>query len=112
MKTRRISGHLLLPAQTRAAQGLRVRVEVRDVSLLDVASVLVAAQTMEDVAISPGGRLSFELMAPEVPPGRSHALQVRVEDAQGRLLLLNTVAQPLPAKGELIGLELMLTPAA
>ncbi|WIT10625.1 YbaY family lipoprotein [Paucibacter sediminis] len=114
MTTRRISGQLLLPAQTPAAQGLRVRVEVRDVSLQDVASVLVAAQVMEGVAIAPGQGLAFELMAPEVPPGRSHALQVRVEQggASARLLLLSTVAQPLPAKGELSGLELTLTPAS
>jgi len=116
MTTRRISGQLLLPAQTQAAQGLRVRVEVRDVSLQDVASVLVAAQVMEGVAIAPGQRLTFELMAPESPPGRSHALQVRVEEPHGaapaRLLLLSTVAQPLPAKGEISGLELALTPAS
>jgi putative lipoprotein len=53
--------------------------EVRDVSLADAPSVLMADSVHESVAVGPGTRLPFHMRLPEAAPSASWALRAQVD---------------------------------
>jgi putative lipoprotein len=91
-----------------------VRVELRDVSLADRPSVVIASTDMHGVTITPGATHPFELMAPAVPGNRSLALRVEVttEHNPSATGYLTTTSIPVAAAGDAGGLEAALTKIA
>lgn len=77
---RKVSGEIVLPDGA-AGQATAVTIEVRDVSVADAASSVVASKTLRNVKLSPGKRIKFSLQAPEVP-GRRLALRVQIDAAR------------------------------
>jgi hypothetical protein len=113
--TRRIAGEILFPADTPAAVASRVLVEVRDVSVQDEASVVIASKVMHNVSLAPNARVPFELASASVPAGRSLSLRVQVDmhelrddSASGRSHasgdFLTTTDNPVPASGDALAL--------
>lgn len=70
-------GEVVLPPDTPVGTAAMVRIEVRDTSLLDVPSTVVAAEALRGVPIGPGGRIPFGLQA-DLPGGRTLTLRVHV----------------------------------
>ena len=110
MAQRRIEGKLLLPAD--AAGSARVRIELRDVSNQDMASVLLAACDLDDVTLAPGAPIGFHLDAPE----GSGSLQMRVQANAIRpdgapAVYLTTQSYPVAPAGDVHGLEIVLKKA-
>lgn len=100
---RTVSGAILLPPQAAAGAAKLILIEVRDISLADAPSVVVAELRLRDVALGPGRRIPFSLAVPEVEPSRSLALRVHIDrDADGRVSpgdLLTTTIYPIPPRG-------------
>lgn len=78
---RRIHGDLVLPANAPKSVARKVLIEVRDVSLLDAPSIVVASTTLSKVPIQPGGRVAFDLPAPEAQPRQTLNLRVHASVA-------------------------------
>jgi putative lipoprotein len=98
-----VSGRILLPEDAPESDAADVLIEVRDVSLADAPSVVVAQERLDRVPIGPGEVIEFSLQVPEVDPRRRLSLRVHVDvDGSGRVStgdLLTTSSNPVPATG-------------
>jgi len=98
-----IKGEIILPANAPAEKAGKVFVEVRDVSMADAGSTVVAEQRLDDVKLKPGGRIKFKASVPEVAANRSLALRVHISlDGSGQVKsgdLLNTTYIAVPSTG-------------
>ncbi|MFH8680369.1 YbaY family lipoprotein [Streptomyces lydicus] len=77
--TRLVRGVVALPAETPATPAARVLVEVRDVSLADAPSTVVAAQVLTDVPLAPHGRFPFSVEVPDLDPAATYGLRVHID---------------------------------
>lgn len=97
---RTVRGHVLLPPDAPDEVARLVVVEARDVSLMDVPSVVVAEQRLQDVAIGPRECVRVELRVPDHEPGRTIALRAHVSRdgtgvvARGDLLSVTMIELP------------------
>lgn len=95
-----VTGQVVLPADLISATAAVVRVEIHDTSFADAPSVLVAAQTLRDVPLRPGGTIPFSIPAPPMASGRTWTLRVHVSlngaEAVREGDLLTTVSVPVP----------------
>jgi putative lipoprotein len=102
-RSRPIDGVVRLPADCPALVAARVLVEVRDVSLADAPSVVLARQQLARVPLQPGGTVPFALDVPEVDPRRRLALRVHVDVAGSGAVsdgdLITTVHVDVPPVG-------------
>jgi uncharacterized lipoprotein YbaY len=100
---RTVAGAVLLPANAPATRAGHIHVEVRDISLADAPSVLVAKQQLDNVPLTPNGRIGFHLPVPEVAPNRTLSLRVHIDvDGNGSVNsgdLLTTASYPIPPIG-------------
>lgn len=80
---RTIAGVIVLPAGNIEATTGTVLIELRDVSLADAPSTVIASTTKSKVALRAGGRIRFSLKAPDAP-GRRLALRVQIDRVAGR----------------------------
>lgn len=98
-----IKGEIILPENAPETRAKKVFVEVRDVSMADALSTVVAEQRLENVNLKPGGRIRFKATVPEVEANRSLALRVHISlDGSGQVKsgdLLNTTHIPVPTTG-------------
>ncbi|KIZ16059.1 YbaY family lipoprotein [Streptomyces natalensis] len=77
--THTVRGIVSLPADAPATQAARVLVEVRDVSLADAPSTVVAAHVQTDVPLAPHGRIPFSVDVPDLDPRGAYGLRVHVD---------------------------------
>jgi uncharacterized lipoprotein YbaY len=107
---RPITGEIVLPANAPAGRAQRVLVEVRDISLADAPSTVVAEESLTDVALRPNGRIKFRLTVPEVEPAHTLSLRVHISlDGGDRAKsgdLLTVATQPVPRSGPATGLTI------
>jgi putative lipoprotein len=103
-ETRRISGEIVFPPNAPSGTAARVLLELRDVSMQDEASVVLAKMVLRKVAVGPNARVPFEFMAPTADSGRLLSMRVQVDmDNEGSSAtgdLLSTVAISVPVSGE------------
>ena len=104
MRTRSVFGEVVLPPDAPRVAARVIHVEVRDVTVADAPSLVVAARDLRDVTLSPGAHVPFSLEVPEADASRSLGLRVHVDIAEaGRVSsgdLLTTQAIDVPASGE------------
>jgi Uncharacterized protein conserved in bacteria len=72
-------GNILLPNTISTKEAPRVVVEVRDTSVADAPSTVVAEQRMDNVPLAPGGAIPFRLELPESQENRHLSLRVHVD---------------------------------
>lgn len=110
---RTLHGQAVLPDTVTVRWAARIVVEVRDVSLADAPSQVVAARVLEDVPLEPDSVVGFDLEAPEAQPGHTLALRIHVDtDGSGVVAagdLITTQHLPVPASGEAADLRAPLT---
>ncbi len=105
-----LQGTIVLPENTPTGEYPRIRVEVRDVSVADAPSIVVAATELQDVTVGPGTMLAFELPVPE--QNRSQSLSVRVHVSRNGSLstqqgdLVSTASYPVAAIGPVAALRI------
>jgi putative lipoprotein len=106
---RTITGEIILPEKTPAVNAGQVIIEVRDISLADVPSQLIAEKRLDNVALKPHGRINFSILVPEVEANRTLTLRVHISlDGSGRMKsgdLLTTATYPIPNTGTPAPLE-------
>jgi putative lipoprotein len=107
-----LQGDLVLPREIPSRTADHVLVEIRDVSLADAPSTVVALQELQQVPIVSGGRIPYQLSVPEMSTARSLALRAHVSIKGGAHVapgdLLTTALYPVPSTGELLPLEAQL----
>ena len=75
---RTVAGEVVLPADAPGATSGTVLIELRDVSVADAPSTVVASTKKQKVKLAPGRRIPFTFKAPEAP-GRRLALRVQID---------------------------------
>ena len=85
-------------------------IEVRDVSVADAPSTVLASRRLRRVKLRPGGRIPFALEVPEAAASQSLSMRVHVDvDGDGRVGagdLLSTRAYPVAATGPVGALQI------
>lgn len=103
---------MTLPAERVPAVARLLLVEVRDVSVADAPSVVVAATREADVPLLPGGGIPFTLEVPDAPPGHTLSLRAHASlDGTERVApgdAISTVSLPLPPTGDVASIEIPL----
>lgn len=93
----------MFPTDAPRCQAEDIVVEVRDVSVADAPSAVVAAANLPAVNLEPGARLPFEVDVPEVDSTRSLSLRVHVNFQGAQSVkpgdLISTASYPIPANG-------------
>lgn len=106
---RTVTGKIVLPANAPTVSAGQILVEVRDISLADAPSTIVAQQRLSNISLKPNGQIRFEITVPEVESNRTLSLRVHVNlDESGRVRsgdLLTTANYPIPSKGTPVPLE-------
>ena len=101
---RTIQGEILLPSDSPHREARSILIELRDVSVADAPSTVIASTRLTGVACKPGERVPFTLEAPETVKGRMLALRVHVDwDGDGPVSrgdLLTTESIPVPGTGD------------
>lgn len=105
MTQRHVAGTIVFPSDTRAGRAARVLVELRDISMQDAPSRVLATCELRRQPVGPGLELPFEMSAPEAAPTHSLTVRVQVEMAATRgaaapPMLLTTAIWPVPARGD------------
>lgn len=113
---RRIQGELVFPNDAPATTAARAVLELRDVSVMDQPSRVVADTTLRNLPVGPGARVPFEFEAPEASPADALALRavVFVEanvdggSAAGGGDYLSTASHTVQPTGDVNGLRVPL----
>ena len=112
-QSRHIQGEIVFPDHADKDIAAKITIELRDVSLQDQASTVVAAMTLDRVSVGSNYRIPFEFNAPAVAQSRLLTLRVQVDrhpdqqHASGDFL--STIAQHVPAGGDACGLVVLVT---
>ena len=106
---RNITGKVVLPADAPAVRADQVTIEVRDVSVADAPSTVVAERRLDNVALEPNGEITFKMPVPDVEANRTLAFRVHVSlDGSGSVKsgdLLTTTHVAVPGAGQAAQLE-------
>jgi putative lipoprotein len=93
-------GKIILPANAPSWRAHKIVIEVRDVSLADAPSILIASEKLHDIMLEPGKKINFEIRVPEVNPKQSLAFRVHIsKEGDDRVRpgdLITTINYPLP----------------
>ncbi|MFD7874410.1 hypothetical protein ACFV5G_09880 [Streptomyces sp. NPDC059766] len=97
-----VRGVIVLPVDAPGGRTARVLVEVRNASVADAPSVVVGSQVQTDVPLTPGGRIPFTVVIPDLDPRDTYGLRVHVDLAGTGLVergdLINTQVSPVEAR--------------
>jgi uncharacterized lipoprotein YbaY len=89
-----------------------VIIEVRDTSVADAPSQLLASRRMSDVHVEPANKIPFSIDAPEESSSRTISLRVHIPvSGTDRVTagdLLTTQAHVIPPSGSIDGLRVVL----
>lgn len=108
--TRKIIGNIIFPSETPSAKARRVVVELRDVTLADASSVVVAKTELKNVEIASGAHIAFALNAPMPAASQSLDLWAHVDlSGAGRVMAgdyCSTASHPVPSSGSSLGIDI------
>jgi putative lipoprotein len=101
---RTISGEIALPADVAGTHATSILIELRDVSVADAPSQVIASKTLRRKPLSAGARIPFSIEAPDAR-GRHLALRVHIVSGGGTRGLgggeyLSTQTIAVPAEGD------------
>ena len=106
----KLTGRIHLPAGIPAGRAAKLLVEIRDVTLQDAPSKVVAHMVTEGVAIAANASLDFDMSLPALAPDRQYSMRVHVDRAgSGRTLpgdLLTTQSYPVTASTRAMDVKL------
>ena len=100
---REITGDIVIPSDCPIVNEATALIEVRDVSLADALSTVVAQTRLTDVNCRPGDRIPFSLNVPEVSEAQSLAIRIHISCAGSNDTksgdLLTTRSYMVPSRG-------------
>lgn len=102
---RTVSGEIALPNDCPKIGGADALIEVRDTSLVDAPSTVIAHTRLKDVDLEPNGFINFSLSVPEVPDARSLEIRIHISLDRSNSVkegdLLTTISHQVPSKGSI-----------
>ncbi|HTE28720.1 hypothetical protein [Flavitalea sp.] len=94
-------GRILLPANAPSYRAQKIVIEVRDVSLADAPSILIAKEELHDIMLAPNKKINFKIRVPELESKQSLSFRVHIsKDGDDRVKpgeLLTTINYPVPS---------------
>ena len=94
-----VTGELLLPGDAPTAAGATALIEIREIGQADAPSSVAGQQVLDDIAIGPGTRISFEVTVATVDPRHHYAVRAHVDlDGDGKVGpgdLLSMTSEPV-----------------
>ena len=110
---RTISGEITVPVNCPSATGAAILIEVRDVSLADAPSTVIAHMKLTNINLHPDDRFAFSLAVPEIENTRSLTLRVHISLSDSDRVrpgdLLTTASYPVPLRGTASGMVVPVT---
>jgi putative lipoprotein len=110
---RKVTGTILFPSNANVMYGQAARISVLDISESDAPSQELASTDVENVDVTPGGFMPFEVEAPEVDPTRMLTVRVHVHPAGADRVasgdLITTAVCPVPPEGDSPPIDVPLT---
>jgi putative lipoprotein len=107
---RTVTGVIRLPEDVPDRRAATMLVEVRDVSMADAPSTVVASRKIRDVELEPSKEIKFRLKVPEAEANRMLSLRVHISLEGGDRIepgdLLTTAIHPVAAAGSVADLEI------
>ena len=107
---RTVTGVVRLPEDLPDSKAAQMVVEVRDISMADAPSTVVASRKIRDVRLKPSAEIEFRLRVPEVEGNRSLALRANISLEGGNMVepgdLLTTIIHPVASAGDVSDLEI------
>lgn len=102
-----VSGTVTYRERIALTPGARLVVELRDVSLQDVAAPLIARQTIENPGQAP---ITFkvEYSRDDIDPRNTYAIQAEIIEADGRLAFTNDTAYDVITRGNPTKVDMLL----
>lgn len=102
---RMLRGQIDLPPNTPRRRAALAVIEVRDISLADAPSQLVAQKRLRDLELEPAATIPFEMEVPEVTPLQALCINIHISmSGEARAQagdLLTTMIHPIPGVGPL-----------
>lgn len=106
---RSITGEIAIPANAPVADDASVLVEIRDTSVSDAPSTVLAAHVFPNTLIRPGEHVRFQIATPEVDRSKTLTLRAHVSlDGSGQVKagdLLTVASFPVANTGDVDGLR-------
>lgn len=100
---RTVKGKIILPENAPNVKAEQIVIEVRDVSVADAPSTVVAENRLKNVKLKPNGEIEFKIPVPEVESGHtlSFRVHVNVDGSEHTSTgdLLTTAHHPVPSTG-------------
>ena len=94
-------GRIILPANTPSGWAQKIVIEVRDVSLADAPSILIAEEQLHDIMLAPNKKIEFKIGVPEVTSKQSLSFRVHIsKDGDDHVKsgdLLTAISYPVPS---------------
>jgi putative lipoprotein len=110
---RLLTGTIALPPNAPSRPAALTLIEIRDVSVADAPSVVVAQKRLSSMVIVPNALVTFQIEVPEVADNQSLALRIHISmdgDAQpkpGDLLSVSRYAVPSRGKLEPVSVQVV-----
>jgi hypothetical protein len=109
--SRILTGTIVLPPTTPSTTASVVCIEIRDTSVIDAPSALLATTIMRDIPLHPGGSIPFTIDAPDDAAGTSSSFRVHISfDGSASLRpgdLLTTVVVPVQGESHQVPVTLI-----
>ena len=93
-----VTGTITFEGDQAIPEGAVLRVQLRDVSYQDAASILIASQTIENPESFPI-EFSVPYEPDKIDSRATYGLQVRIDSADGRLIYINDTAFDVLTRG-------------
>ena len=103
----RVGGSVSYRERIALTPGATLTVQLRDTSLMDVASELIAEQVIHDPGQVP---ISFEIAyeSARIDPGNTYSISARIDEADGRLAFINDTAYDVITRGNPTKVDMVL----
>ncbi len=103
----RLRGTVTYRERIALTPGATLTVQIRDTSLMDIASELIA----EQVIVNPGQvpiRFEVPYASAAIDPGNTYSVSARIDEADGRLAFINDTAYDVITRGNSTSVEMVL----
>jgi putative lipoprotein len=100
---RTVRGKIILPGNAPKVSADHIIIEVRDISVADAPSKVVAENRLSNVKLEPNEQIDFEIPVPEAEPNHTLSFRVHINLDGSNVTssgdLLTTAHYPVPSTG-------------
>jgi hypothetical protein len=94
-------GYIILPGNAPSGRVEKIVIEVRDVSLADAVSVVIAEEQLHNIMLAPDKKIKFKIRVPEVASNKLLSFRAHISKTGDNHVkpgdLLTTINYPVPS---------------